>query len=235
MKTKLLMVAGLVAVALAAWWMLRSETKTPTGPLEARPIETAKLKTVGVDAVAKDPKSNSGRIAIDGIVAQTFAKRGAFLMIDISEWQACGRTDCAEFSVPIHVPTGEFEGSVPRETERVLAIGDLAPTEAGYTFVIEQVQREGKVVLNRVKPPQEPAKEARTAPPRIADAMPATLIANAQALGLSEEQVKKLQAVNLRWDKVEKADRQKVEEEARAVLTPEQAKKLAECAKDCVD
>lgn len=111
------------------------------------------VKTVGVDAVAKDPKANAGRVGIEGVVALVFKERGTFTIIDVAEFQKCGETGCAEYSVPVQVLKEEFEGELPKSQETVLAIGDVQPTENGYRFVVEEVRRKGTVILHRTKSP----------------------------------------------------------------------------------
>lgn len=221
----------------------------------------ADVKLVGVDAVAKDPKKHAGRVAVEGVVAKVFAARGAFNLIDVTEFAACGRTDCAEYTVPVLVSKDEFQGDLPKEKETVLVIGDVQPNEIGYQFVVQEVRRRDSTLLSRTKPPS--GKQAQ-----LSDCLPGTLLTNKDALGLTADQVAKLTTIQTAFTEAQgrlqkklthcqgeliellekkpvdqaKVDhekkeieerkgelaeeRRKAEEAARAVLTPEQAKKL---------
>ena len=108
---------------------------------------------VGVDAVAKDPKGHAGLVAIEGVVGKVFQGRGAFTLIDVAEYEQCGTVDCAEYTVPVQVPKEEFEGELPKSEETVVAVGDVQPTEKGYRFVVQEVQRKGTRILRRTKEP----------------------------------------------------------------------------------
>jgi hypothetical protein len=260
MKKRLLFTSvGLVlvvAVALAVWAQGRGN-KDNSGAA----AESAGVKTVGVDAVAKDPKRHAGRIAVEGVVARVMAERGAIVLIDTTEFAACGTTTCAEYSVPVRVPKGEFQGELPKVKETVVAIGDLQPLEKGYRFTVHEVRRGGKAILSRTKAPSAQAVQAE-------DYLPATLLSNKDVLGLTADQVTRLNAIHaalsetrqtlqekithcqaelvelLEQKPVDQAKvdhekgeirefnaklaeaQRKVEDAARAVLTPEQTKRL---------
>jgi hypothetical protein len=192
MKTKVLLVVGAAAVAalvVFALWERQSPpaqnaVQTPTG----NQPDLAGVKTVGVDAVAKDPMAYAGRVGIEGVVAKVLQDRGAFTIIDVAEFKACGETGCAEYMVPVQVPKDEFEGTLPQSEETILAIGNVQPTETGYRFVVHEVRRQGVTILRRSRAPL-------AGKITIPDCLPATLLANKDALGLTAEQLARLNTI----------------------------------------
>lgn len=73
-----------------------SSPDMPQGPGETSdsqggsPESTA--ATVGVNDFAANPAARQGPVAIEGIVSQVFAERGAFVLIDLTEFESCGLT-----------------------------------------------------------------------------------------------------------------------------------------------
>lgn len=159
MGRKFIGLTGGVVAAAAALLVAAGCTNNPSPPEGKAGAQTpsrdnlpADLKVVGVDAVAKDPKGHAGRVAVEGVVSKVFADRGAFNLIDPAEFAACGKTTCAEYTVPVLVPTDEFRGDLPKEKDIVLAIGEVRPNGKGYTFVIQEVRGAGGVLLARTRP-----------------------------------------------------------------------------------
>lgn len=155
-KVKVLLAAGLFVVPAMALVAGCAREETGAEPVEAAASPGAPdVRSVGVDAVAKDPKAHAGRVGIDGVVAQVFAERGAFTMIDTAEFEECGETGCAEYVLPVEVPTSAFTGELPKSGETVLVIGTVEPNEKGYRFLVEEVRRDGKPLV-RKKPAKAP-------------------------------------------------------------------------------
>lgn len=153
MRTSLIIVLAAVACAYLAWRPV-SRQPQPPAPAEApahTPGPAAMPRVVGVDAVAKDPKAHAGRIGIEGIVQDVFADRGAFTMIDCAEFEACGETHCAEFSVPVRVPKAEYQGELPKAEQKVVVIGEVQVETDGYRLIVEEVRREGGTILQRAR------------------------------------------------------------------------------------
>lgn len=282
MKTNLLLATGALTLVLVAALVISGcgdgKKSASTGPgTESAASTSANLptdaKVVGVDAVAKDPKKHAGRVAIEGVVAKVFTVRGAFNLIDVTEFAACGTTDCAEYSVPVLVPKDEFQGDLPKEKETVLVIGDVQPNEKGYLFVVQEVRRKDATILSRTKAPSsKPAQGSSEERAQFSDCLPGTLLANKDTLALTAEQVANLNTIQTAFSEAQgrlqkkithcqgelvellekkpidqaKVDHEKKEVEefkgelakeqrtaevaARAVLTPEQAKRVPEPA-----
>ena len=193
MRTKLLLMCGAVTIVAVATVVgcnqSSSEDKTAAAnQASSRSCAPPDVKVVGVDAVATNPKSHSGRVAIEGVVAQVSSKRGAFTMIDTAEFAQCGETGCALYNVPVFVPNGEFEGQLPKHEEAVLVIGEVEPLEKGYRFTVQEVKRRGQTILSRVKEPT--AGQAQ-----VADTSPAGLLAMKAQLELTVEQESQLTAL----------------------------------------
>lgn len=200
MKTKLV-VGVILALGLGIIvWTRAQLNKQPAGPTAT----SDGTKTVAVDAVAKDPNAHAGPIAIEGIVAKVLADRGAILLIDKAEFAACGTTDCAEYAVPLMVPKDQFEGELPKVKETVIAVGDLQPAEKGYSFLVQEVKREGKSIMRRTSPP------TTTQHASAIDFLPGTLVAQKEVLGLTDEQVKKLTAAQAAFSEVEQQLQEKI-------------------------
>lgn len=202
MRNKVMLAAGgLALVVIAALVISGCNDGKKSNSKEAGSASTwanlpTDAKVVGVDAVAKDPKKHAGRVAIEGVVAKVFAARGAFSLIDVTEFAACGTTDCAEYSVPVLVPKDEFQGDLPKEKETVLAIGEVQPNEKGYAFVVQEVRRKDATVLSRTKAPSgKPAQDPSEKKAQLSDCLPGTLLANKDTLGLTVDQVGKLTTI----------------------------------------
>lgn len=104
-----------------------------------------------VSEIAKDPKAHAGRVAVRGVVSKVFADRRAFTVANIVEGASCCATGCGNDSVPVRVPTEEYEGDLPAEFEHVILVGEVVPNpdDEGYDFVIEEVWADGKVVVRK--------------------------------------------------------------------------------------
>lgn len=153
MKAKATTVILGLAITVAAALFAQAEPGSPAKPVASAwrdvPPQT---KVVGVDAVAKDAKAHVGKVAIEGIVSKVFSERGAFTLIDLSEFSACGVTSCAENSVPVMVPKNEFQGDLPKERDTVLVLGDLDVQGKGYRFLVQEVRTKDKTLLKRARP-----------------------------------------------------------------------------------
>ena len=164
----------------------------PATPAIANTDVPADVKIVTVDLVAKSPESHAGRIGIQGIVARVFPDRGAFILIDPAEFAKCGTTTCALYSVPVLTPNSEFKGDLPQLKQTVLAVGTLKPEGKGYRFVVEEVRRDNAPILSRTKPASHDAVQAL-------DHLPSTLLAQSDALVLTDEQIAKLKQLHAEY------------------------------------
>ena len=124
-----------------------------------RPGETATLRvaridsdipTVGVDRLLRNPQDLSGRVAVQGVVVQSFQNRGAFVVVDIEEFGTCGLHACTDATLPIRITSEQYEGTFPNPAERVTLIGDFESLERGFRFDLHEVHRDGSVILARV-------------------------------------------------------------------------------------
>lgn len=278
MRVKFSVAAGSLALAASAVFLIVGcDASNEQGSTASKPqsdktqatlnTDAGEAKIIGVDAVAKSPKAHAGRVAIEGVVAQVMAAQGAFTIIDTTEFAACGRTDCAEYSVPVLVPKSEFKGDLPKHKETVVAIGEVQPLEKGFRFVVQEVRRKDAAILSRTKAPS--AEQSQ-----LVDCLPKTLLANKDELRLTPDQISKLTAIQeslteareplqkklthcqeelvelLEQKLVDQAkvdhekketielksklleEQGKAEKAARAVLTPDQLKKVPEAQAD---
>lgn len=207
MKSKLLFVSALIVVGLVAVVALSGEPKKEDEDRQAAsppPADTSVPKVVGVDVVAQDPKAHAGQIAVEGIVAKVLAERGAVVLIDKAEFEACGTLDCAMYSVPLIVPKDQFEGELPKLKEKVVALGELQPSGKGYTFTVREVRREGKRIMTRTKPPTPTRTASGT------DLLPGTLLDQKEALGLKPKQIEKLNAAHAAFTEAQQKWQEKI-------------------------
>lgn len=147
MRTKILFTILLatftVALYAVAVWAQEAPQRSSTQPKPA-------AKVYGVEAVVKDPAAHAGPIAVEGVVAKVIASRGTFTIIDVREFASCGVTTCAEFTVPISVPQAEYRGTLPKEKDQVVAFGELVPLDKGFRFTVGEVKQGDKAILTRI-------------------------------------------------------------------------------------
>ena len=108
--------------------------------------DTAK---VAVDVLLRDPGNFDGDIALDGVVVQAFADRGAFVMVDLEEFKSCGLEACTDATFPVRVPSDDFEGTVPQPGDFVTVLGAYRALERGFEFDVREVHYEDAVILAR--------------------------------------------------------------------------------------
>lgn len=205
MKTKLLSAgAGAVAVVASVAIILGDTKPDEAASPEAMTNASEELATVSVDAVAKDPQSHKGTIAVKGVVGKVIADRGALLLIDEAEFAACGTTACAEFTIPILAPNDEFEGELPKEADNVIAVGALEASDKGYRFVVDELRRDGNAIFKRIAP-------AAAQPEARGNFLPSTLLTRRHSLRLTEEQVTRLAELQTRYAEEQQRLQAKIE------------------------
>lgn len=171
--------AALVAGALGASALVRAQENGA----EARSLHAgAELpadapKRCGVDALSKTPEAFEGQVVLEGVVARVLASRRTFTLIDTKELASCGVTSCAEYSVAVQVPEPDYKGALPQERDVALVLGEIVPLEKGYHFYVSEVRVDSKPVISRL------------------DFSPGALLEQRSELKLSDEQVKRLEAL----------------------------------------
>ena len=124
-----------------------------SGAESPAPAPTASADTstaVSVDALMADPKAHAGKVAITGVVSRVFPKTGSFVLIDATEYAACGSLTCAAVSLPIQTPTDSFTGDLPQPKDTVVVFGEVTALEKGLTLTVVSVKK-GDTVLRQRK------------------------------------------------------------------------------------
>lgn len=190
--------AALIAILVLGRGGFRAGSKLPESAAQATSAPTVLpngMKAVGVAAVYQDPTSYAGPVAIEGIVHEVFPSRGAFILIDVREFETCGLV-CPNEKVPVFAPSDEFNGQMPAVKDHLVAIGDLRTKGQGFEFTAREILREGKPLLTRVNAPS-----AQSVP--TLDLMPATLLEKKKELGLTRKQVARLKEIQTQYLKAE--------------------------------
>ena len=116
-------------------------------PAPAPSSET--FTAVSVEALMADPKAHAGKVAISGVVSRVFPKTGSFVLIDATEYAACGSLTCAEVTLPIQTPTDSFTGELPQPKDTVVVFGEVTALEKGLTLTVVSVKKGDTVVRQR--------------------------------------------------------------------------------------
>jgi hypothetical protein len=107
------------------------------------------VPSVAVDRLVRSPQEYRGRLAIQGVVVQSHAERGALLLVDHAEFQSCGLQACTDAAMPVRFAPDDYTGTLPQPGEAVTLLGDFTPGERGFAFELLEIHRQGGVVFER--------------------------------------------------------------------------------------
>lgn len=107
------------------------------------------VKVIGVPDLDKDPAQYNGSIAIAGKVETVFADRGAFTLVDAEKMAGCSDACCSPTTVPLNVPSLEYQGELPGEGDQVIVIGKLTAEETGFSFDVLEVRKDNAPIIAR--------------------------------------------------------------------------------------
>lgn len=89
-----------------------------------------------------------GLIAIEGRVAEVFADRGAFVLVDADRMAGCSDGCCPDVEVPVRIALEEYEGGLPEADSQIVVVGDLEVTKMGYDFAVREIRQGEEVLLS---------------------------------------------------------------------------------------
>ncbi len=118
-----------------------------TGLRPAHVDET--VPSIGVESLLRNQQAHSGRLAVEGVVVQCFEERGAFVVVDLDEFNSCGLDACTDAAMPIRIERDEFEGVLPVPGELITLIGDFESVDRGFQFELHEVHLGEAVILAR--------------------------------------------------------------------------------------
>lgn len=124
--------AGLIVAGGIAATFLRAGTVPKPMPVIAAPTSTV----VQVDELAEHPEQYAGLVTVRAVVAGVNQSNHVFGIVDAREFEACGITTCARYTVPVR-----YGNELPGAKQVVLVTGRLVKQDNGLVFVAERVER----------------------------------------------------------------------------------------------
>lgn len=92
---------------------------------------------IDVDNLAKDPEAYEGTIAVRGAVSFVYPSESSFIIIDLREYELCGKVTCAINHVQV-----SYSGELPKMRDKVLVIGEVSGTSGEYVlFKAKEVKK----------------------------------------------------------------------------------------------
>ena len=93
------------------------------------------LHSYTVATVIQHPDKFTGEFDLVGVVSLVYPGKNLFVVIDTTEFEECGRTDCADEQVPV-----QWNQSMPKVRDIVNIQGQIKKTDKGYIFIAKQVK-----------------------------------------------------------------------------------------------
>lgn len=116
-----LCIVALLAVAGVAWHG-RTAAAAGAGPL-------------GVDEFMARVDEHGGPVLVEGVVSSVAANQKMLALIDSKEFEACGVTTCARFTLPV-----SWAGAMPAVNAVVRVRGQVKETGGKLVFVASAVE-----------------------------------------------------------------------------------------------
>ena len=111
-------------------------------------------RTLGVDELITLPRAHAGPVRVEGVVGGLFDIRAGegrqLTLIDLQEFASCGVSACARYTLTSAIPESTFKGARPTDGTRVVVLGELYPHGKAARLFVNQVLRDGKVILDRL-------------------------------------------------------------------------------------
>ncbi len=124
-----------------------SSSEATVGGLRVATVDT-ETSLINVDRFLRNPPSESGRIAVHGVVIERHEQRRALVLVDNDEFSSCGYQACTDAIMRLQIKSDSYKGELPEPGETVTIIGDYEPLERGYRFDPDQIHRNGYVILD---------------------------------------------------------------------------------------
>ena len=96
----------------------------------------ASSAVVGVESLMKSPDKYPGVIQVEGAVSSVSPKKGTMTLIDKSELEECGTTNCAEYVLPV-----QWKGPFPTVKEIVRIKGKVEKVNGKKIFVATSLKK----------------------------------------------------------------------------------------------
>ncbi len=153
MKRWLIMiVVAVLLVGTGLWWLALNEQEVASGfatqAATTRTVpESTKSETpiVGVDHFMRNVNRYEGAVRVQGIVSAADANSNMLALIDVSEFQACQTTTCAQLILPVR-----WSKDMPKIAETVVVTGSVQESGGKRILAASDVERVGpKPKLNR--------------------------------------------------------------------------------------
>jgi hypothetical protein len=126
-----------------------ADTVESTAPESVTLADGATVKVVEFATLDKDPKAFAGQVAIHGKVETVYSERGSFTLVDCAKMVGCKDACCSPTTIPMNVPTTEYDGTLPKENAEVIVIGTLTPGTTGFSFEVLEVREADKAIITR--------------------------------------------------------------------------------------
>lgn len=138
MKTKYIIILGVLTFTVASVWVSRSSRTL---------IQAPQSGVVGFNALMTAPESYKGVIQLEGVVTATRPESRLVVLIDPNEWEQCGTDACTLYKLPVH-----WDGTPPHIHDKVLVQGEI--TEVSGKFILTAAKLE-------ILPPMKKKNESK--------------------------------------------------------------------------
>ncbi len=105
------------------------------------------VEIISVAAFDQAQNSLSGRVAIEGRVAEAFPDRGAVVLVDVDNMAGCSDGCCPQAQVPVKVNLADYAGALPAAGQQVVVVGEIVRTDLGFNLQVAQIRHGSDVVL----------------------------------------------------------------------------------------
>lgn len=121
--------------------------------------EKQEIKTIGVNALATDPTSFKGQIAVAAVVQKVDQGNSSISIIDEQEYATCGLNPCnAAGIIPLYLPTSgktasgvTYTGNLPKLEDKVTVIGEVKTNRNNMYFDVDRIVQGATILIQKSK------------------------------------------------------------------------------------